>query len=480
MRASAEALARFCWIALWVNRVNARSLQPTITSVASAGERSTMRRAIVSRSSARIADPDRNVTEACRRRALRGPPGLQRLSLSAVRRPPGDPRGRVGDRIAGVPKLRRDACVCRIFDHTAPFAVLDLPPDLAAELKVEAVIVDRPRAVRFHVQPFAHVLEERLEGAVAREQHEIAHPDHRDVAPALRAHAGVRRSADRLRRIARHLEADQDPVADDIRLPAFRPFVVVADRREPSLERIVDADRHQLGTVFELSEERRIEEARPREVRLPTQHSVELGRMAARLVDLQRHLRAAEDHVHLAGRRLRCREEPVRFFSDTGRVFAQPGLFDDLPAAGLIEPDVAGERALLRIVFGDREGADPTAALDDRLLDARAGRAEEFLLGSPKIDPGLPDADALLGVQKLLDVEEVGDASRRLRDRDRSRSSAIYALVAHVVGSGEPPGSLVEGAYPVAAAPFVGKGRDLAVAHLDPLCANPLVTEVGI
>src|SRR5579875_3560384 len=475
MRASAEALARFCWIALWVNRVNARSLQPTITSVASAGERSTMRRAIVSRSSARIADPDRNVTEACRRRALRGPPGLQRLSLSAVRRPPGDPRGRVGDRIAGVPKLRRDACVCRIFDHTAPFAVLDLPPDLAAELKVEAVIVDRPRAVRLHVQPFAHVLEERLEGAVAREQHEIAHPDHRDVAPALRAHAGVRRSADRLRRIARHLEADQDPVADDIRLPAFRPFVVVADRREPS---------------------------------------VELGRMAARLVDLQRHLRAAEDHVHLAGRRLRCREEPVRFFSDTGRVFAQPGLFDDLPAAGLIEPDVAGERALLRIVFGDREGADPTAALDDRLLDARAGRTEEFLLGSPKIDPGLPDADALLGVQKLLDVEEVGDslternslrisrdrcreavdialgrrlrkatvgdASRRLRDRDRSRSSAIYALVAHVVGSGEPPGSLVEGAYPVAAAPFVGKGRDLAVAHLDPLFANPLVTEVGI
>src|SRR5665213_1856533 len=120
----------------WVKRVSARWSLVTIASVASAGERSRMRAASARRASASITDPDRD---------------------------------------ARIPEHRRDAAVGRVLEHPAAFAVLDLPADLRAELKVQPPIVDRPRAVRFHVHAVTYVVEKMLEGYVAGEQVEVAH-----------------------------------------------------------------------------------------------------------------------------------------------------------------------------------------------------------------------------------------------------------------------------------------------------------------
>src|SRR6185436_19949673 len=60
----------------------------------------------------------------------------------------------------------------------------------------------------------------------------------------------------------------------------------------------------------------RVHERRPREVRLPALHAVELRRVADRLVDLQSELIAAEDDVDLADRTLIRREQRDRFVPD--------------------------------------------------------------------------------------------------------------------------------------------------------------------
>ena len=67
---------------------------------------------------------------------------LLRLSFAAIRSAPERPLVARADRIQRIPELGRDAGIRWVFHHAHSLAVLDLPTDLTAELKVVTLIVD--------------------------------------------------------------------------------------------------------------------------------------------------------------------------------------------------------------------------------------------------------------------------------------------------------------------------------------------------
>src|SRR5258707_4511220 len=91
---------------------------------------------------------DLHVAEPGGRSAVAGVADLAGLALAAVRRAPHDPVRFRAHRVAAAPELGRNARVGGIAEHRAALPVLDLPAELRAELEAEALVVDRPRAVR--------------------------------------------------------------------------------------------------------------------------------------------------------------------------------------------------------------------------------------------------------------------------------------------------------------------------------------------
>src|SRR5882762_4035879 len=73
-----------------------------------------------------------------------GPHHLLGLALAAVRCSPQSPLIARADGVHRIPEFGGDAGVRRILDHASEPATFDLPRDLAAVLKVVALIVDRP------------------------------------------------------------------------------------------------------------------------------------------------------------------------------------------------------------------------------------------------------------------------------------------------------------------------------------------------
>src|SRR5262245_49903652 len=72
---------------------------------------------------------------------------LLRLSLTAVRGAPKRPLVPRADGVHRIPKFSGNSRVRRILQHARALAILDLPTDLGSELKVVALVVNRPRAV---------------------------------------------------------------------------------------------------------------------------------------------------------------------------------------------------------------------------------------------------------------------------------------------------------------------------------------------
>src|SRR5437588_10869396 len=105
--------------------------------------------------SLRIRAPDFNLAETRRAGAVARAHHLLGRPLAAIRDAPQRPMFGAGDGDAGVPELGRNAAVTRVLEHARAPAVPNLPGDLAAELKVIALVVDRPAAIRLHVNAVA-------------------------------------------------------------------------------------------------------------------------------------------------------------------------------------------------------------------------------------------------------------------------------------------------------------------------------------
>src|SRR5207253_8384094 len=154
---------------------------------------------------------DLDVPEARRRRAVRDVRALTRLTLAAVRQPVQPPGAGARDSVETPPELRSDSGVGRIAQHAAEPPALDLPRDLGAELKVEALVVDRPAPVRLHVDAVVDVREQIVEVALAGLEVEIRHAHERHAVPAVRTHRSAGPRTDACGRLARGEETGQQP-----------------------------------------------------------------------------------------------------------------------------------------------------------------------------------------------------------------------------------------------------------------------------
>src|SRR5207244_3571422 len=90
-------------------------------------------------------------------RGMRHPARLPRLSLAAGKETVLAAIGRIGDRIAGAPELRRDSVVDHVAQHVHPFPILNEPEGIPAKLKVVPLLVDAERAVSLDVDPAADI-----------------------------------------------------------------------------------------------------------------------------------------------------------------------------------------------------------------------------------------------------------------------------------------------------------------------------------
>src|SRR5579872_5221359 len=108
-------------------------------------------------SSFRIRASYLNVAESRRAGPMARAHHLLGLPLTAIRNAPQCPVVRSGNGRARIPELGGDATVARVLQHAHPLAVADLPTDLAAELEVVPLVVDRPAAVRLHIDAVVYI-----------------------------------------------------------------------------------------------------------------------------------------------------------------------------------------------------------------------------------------------------------------------------------------------------------------------------------
>src|SRR5580704_16059729 len=109
------------------------------------------------------------------------------LAFAAMRGAPHYPLVPGTDCVHGVPKFRRDSRVGGVFQHSDALAVLDLPSQFAAELKVVALVIDRPRLVGFHVNAVNGIGNELLasQRLLTGKNTDVGHPNDWQPVPAF-------------------------------------------------------------------------------------------------------------------------------------------------------------------------------------------------------------------------------------------------------------------------------------------------------
>src|SRR5262249_5539429 len=129
-----------------------------------------------------------DVAEPGRGRGVTDPGDLSWLALATVRRPPQLAGLGAAHRVARAPEPGGHPGVGGVAVHLRQAAVLDAPRDLAPELEVHPLVVDRPRLVRGQVQAVLRVPDEVVERPFARLQADVRHADQREVLPAVGPH----------------------------------------------------------------------------------------------------------------------------------------------------------------------------------------------------------------------------------------------------------------------------------------------------
>ena len=113
---------------------------------------------------------------------------LHRLSFAAIVDTPHVVQLRASDAVTGPPELIRDTGICRVPDHVLQFPSLDLPADLAAELEIQASIIDGPALDAVHIETILDAANQLLEGQVARFKVDAHHTDNRAACEAVGPH----------------------------------------------------------------------------------------------------------------------------------------------------------------------------------------------------------------------------------------------------------------------------------------------------
>src|SRR5580658_6866168 len=208
-----------------------------------------------------------DVVEARGACTVAGGDHLLGLSLAAVGNTPQHPMIAIGNGRARVPKLRGDAAIGRVLQHTNALTIFDFPGDLAAELEVVALVVDGPTAIGLHVNGAAHAGKNFLERLLARQQADVGHADQRKAGPTGGAHGAVRALlADGGGRLARGHVSDELAVTNNV--GRLRRNTLVIERERAHARAVFDArvaNRvHQIGTIAQMIQLVEREKAHPR------------------------------------------------------------------------------------------------------------------------------------------------------------------------------------------------------------------------
>src|SRR6266542_1395698 len=419
------------WTSLPAKRARPERSERT-TTAASSPETASSARSATSRAELRM-DADLDVPEPGRRCPVGDVGVLPRLALAAVRKPVQAPGLGSGHGVERAPEERSDARVRGVAQHASQPAVPDLPGDLRSELEVEPLVVDRPALVGLQVDPFVDVCEQLLEGAPAGLEVKVRHPHERHAAPPVRPHRASAARAEPGRGLARGEEAAENAFDHDRLALRRNSLVVPAERADPAGRGGICRDVHERRAVAEGVEVVRLEEARARVGRFGSIDTVELDRVADRLVHLELRLLCID---HDGGDPLRaglCLEQRRRLLAHTGRLPLERETLDILPARLGARADVRARVAadlVQAIPHGDR--VDSSAALDQLLLDLGTVGGHEQLELALCSHRRLPDGDArvlerLLGAQTKLDL---------LRGRDVERVADDLRPVAALLGLG--------------------------------------------
>ncbi len=387
--------------------------------------------------------------------------------------------------------------VRRIPEQPAELAVLDLVADLGAELEVEAAIVDRPRAIRLHVDAVVGVGDDLVERVRTGLQPDVRHPDHREPSPSVGPHAACVVEPGHGGRVPPGQDADPRSLADGVARCRGRPFVVVPERSESARDRRVDRDVHQLRPVLHRTELGQVEPGRAGIGGLPAEDPVELDRVADGLVDLQRELLGAEDQRRLPTGARRGAEQLARLRSDAGGVGFQFEAVDELPPRRGVLAAGGRVRAVLGLTVADGGGRDPRPALADLLVDAVPFAGDEPLAGLPRLVHRLRQVGAVLPHRRRRPHEQIAlvgqrhgervdhtltrprtgrrDARKKRGRRARHeragggdlgghRASAAHGAITKIRGGEEPPSRTDERPHPDAGVGFLRDRLDLTVA----------------
>src|SRR2546427_11394496 len=238
-----------------------------------------------------VSRPNFHVAKSCRGRAVSGSHHLLRLPFAAVRCPPEHPLIMGANCVQGIPELGGDARVRRIFQHASTLAILNFPSGLTAELKVVALVVNRPGAVRLHVNARLGVCDELLapERFFPRKNADVGHANNRQPIPAFSAQRAARAArADSVRRLTRAQISREQAVRNDRGTLRGHPFVIESKCAEPPaiLLASIGDDIHQIAALTKNS---KFFEGRGRsagKIGFHPENAIELDGMPDRFVNL--------------------------------------------------------------------------------------------------------------------------------------------------------------------------------------------------
>src|SRR5208282_660387 len=179
---------------------------------------------------------DANIPKPRRASAMPRAHDLLRLPLAAIRSSPYRPLIARANRIHRIPKLRGDPGIRRILQHPDPLAALDLPRDFASELKVVALVVNRPRLISLHVNAIVGSANElfQTQWRFSRQNADISHANHGQPIPTLGTQSSARsHCADGMSGFARTKIPGKASIRNDWRRLRGHPFVVIGKGPEP-------------------------------------------------------------------------------------------------------------------------------------------------------------------------------------------------------------------------------------------------------
>ena len=355
------------------------------------------------------------------------------LTLAAIGNAPERPVLAPGDGVAGIPELGGDSAVAGVLQHAHALAAADLPGDLAAELEVVPLVVDRPAAIGLHVDPVLDI-EDLVERLLAGLQAHIGHADQRQPGPAIGAHAAVgARLAHRRRGLARSHVAHELAVADDV--VALRRHALIVEREGAEAGTVLQARiAHHVDDVRPIAQMAQLierEEAHARVVGLAAQHAIELDGVADGFVNLQAQLRAVEDQVEFALGALVGLMQRHGLFGDARGVLQQAQLVHQFVAFQLeLAAEGIGEGALLKIAVLVAGGRETRAREAARLIDYAAESRDEDLAALLELHGSFGQVDARVAAQFGVDGEQGGEAAvHRHRERVDLHGRVPHRLV---------------------------------------------------